>query len=78
MHSARVIDLSVGGAAISEGQMLPAGIRGRLEVDQIAMPLPFRVLSTDGRLMHVTFELDAEATDRLAGMLEQMGFRRAA
>jgi methyl-accepting chemotaxis protein len=78
VHSGRVIDLSAGGAAVSEAPMLTPGTRGRLEVDRIAMPLPFAVLSTDGKLTHVAFELDAEATERLARLLDQMGMHRAA
>jgi hypothetical protein len=78
MHSARVIDLSVGGAAVIAASTLPVGTRGRLEVDRIAMPLPFVVLSTDSKMTHVTFELDADGTARLTRMMEQMGFRRAA
>jgi methyl-accepting chemotaxis protein len=78
VHSARVIDLSVGGAAVSDAQALPAGTRGKLEVDRIAMALPFIVRSIDGRLTHLTFELDATGTDGLARMLEQMSFGRAA
>jgi methyl-accepting chemotaxis protein len=78
VQSARVIDLSLGGAAVSDAHPLPAGTRGRLEVDRIAMPLPFIVQSADGMLTHVTFELDASGTAGLARMLEQMGFGRAA
>jgi len=78
VHSARVIDFSVGGAAISDAHTLPVGTRGSLEVDRIAMPLPFVVRSVDGNLMHLTFELDAQGTDGLTRMIEQMDFRQAA
>jgi methyl-accepting chemotaxis protein len=77
-HSARVVDLSVGGAAVSGVQALPAGTRGRLEMDRVAMPLPFIVRSTDRALTHVIFELDTAGTEGLARTLEQMDFRRAA
>jgi methyl-accepting chemotaxis protein len=77
-HSARVIDLSAGGAAVSEAQMLPVGARGQLEVDRVAMKLPFVVLSTNDGLTHVTFELDSAGTEELARKLEQMNLRRAA
>jgi methyl-accepting chemotaxis protein len=77
-HSARVIDLSAGGAAVAGAPTITAGARGRLEVDRIAMPLPIVVLSTSEGLTHVTFDLDSAGSEELARMLEHMDFRRAA
>jgi hypothetical protein len=77
-HSVRVIDISLGGAAVIGAPDLPVGTRGKLEVDRIEMPITFAVRSTADSMTHLAFELDAMDKSNLARMLDQAGFRRAA
>jgi methyl-accepting chemotaxis protein len=78
MQNARVVNLSEGGAAITDASPLPIGVRGSLDVDRIGMTLPFVVRSADDKLMRVTFELDAAGRSKLAEMLQSPGLQRAA
>jgi len=77
-HSARVSDLSVGGAAVSGVPALSIGARGTLEVDRVGMKLPFTVRAARDDTAHLTFDLDQTDATRFAQMLGQMGLQRAA
>jgi methyl-accepting chemotaxis protein len=78
IHNSRVSDLSEAGAAITDAPSLSIGARGSLEVDRIAMPLPFVVRSTDGNTLRVGFELDAAGSSRLIDALVNIGMQQAA
>ena len=78
LHSMRVTDLSEGGAAVSGGPTLPIGTSGTLDVDRVAMKLPFIVRSVDDKATHLAFELDAASADRLAQALGQLELQPAA
>ena len=75
---ASVVDLSVGGALITDGPVLPTGSRGMLDVDRIGMKLPFIVRGANGGSLHLAFDLDAASSGRLAQMLEHLAVQRAA
>ena len=77
-QNGQVVDLSEGGAAISDAPLLPIGARASLEVDRIGMKLPFIVRSADDNVMRVVFELDAASGSRLAEILRNLGLQRAA
>jgi len=77
-QNARIVNLSEGGAAISDAPPLPIGARGSLEVDRIGMKLPFIVRSADDEATRVVFELDAAGGSRLAEILRNLGLQRAA
>ena len=76
-ESARVADLSVGGAAIIGAADLAAGTHGIIEVDGIAMSLPFIVLSVDGALTHMNFELDPASASKLEQLLGRFELSQA-
>jgi hypothetical protein len=78
VRSALVADLSVGGAAITNAPALRIGMRGRMEVDRVGLPLPFMVMSVDDGSTHVAFELDAAAKKELERILRHLESRRAA
>ena len=78
LRTAQLIDISESGAAIAGGPQLPIGTRGTLEVDRIAMQLPFSVRATGDGAMHVFFELDAAGTANFGALLRQIGIRQAA
>ncbi len=77
-HSAQVTNISAGGAAVSRGPALPTGTRGTLEVDRIAMKLPFVVRPADDELLHLAFEMDAANAARFAQILDRTGSQLAA
>ena len=77
-QNARIVNLSEGGAAISDAPPLPIGARGSLEVDRIGMKLPFIVRSADDEATRVVFELDAAGGSRLAEILRNLGLQQAA
>ena len=74
----RVDNLSADGAALSGDPRLAVGTRGTLELDGIAMTLPFIVRSADDRTMHLAFELAAASTAKLAETLGRLASQRAA
>lgn len=76
--SARIADISQHGAAVTGVVPLPAGTRGALEADRLGMALPFTVRSADHETMHLSFELDAAATDRFAKVVTDLARSRAA
>jgi methyl-accepting chemotaxis protein len=77
-HSARIADLSDGGASVRGAPSLPAGARGTLSIDGVGFALPF-VVGTGGRdALRLMFELDTAAATRFSGMAERLAQRRAA
>jgi methyl-accepting chemotaxis protein len=77
-HAARTANLSEGGAAVSDAPELPTGTGGILEVDGLPMQLPFTVRAADQDGLHLSFELDEQATAKLRTLLEAQGLRAAA
>ena len=77
-HSARVADLSEGGARVRDAPALQAGTRGTLSVDGVGFPLVFAVQSSEGKSMSVVFALDAVATASFRGVPERLTQLRAA
>jgi methyl-accepting chemotaxis protein len=78
VHNAQVVDISVGGAAITGAPPLRVATRGNLEVDGIGVPLPFSVLSTSDATLRVGFSLDVASAGRLEQALDQLQSRQAA
>lgn len=70
-RTARVRDLSEGGAAISDGGTLPIGTSGTVTIEGIRAPLPFVVKQQEGNLMHLNFELGASEASQLTSLLER-------
>jgi len=77
-YSARVADISEGGAAVIGCPPLPVGTRGTLDVDRFAIALPFIVRVAESETMHLSFDLDAESTDRFREILGRLELPRAA
>lgn len=78
MRSARIRDLSEGGAAISGVDNLPMGTRGTLAMDGFGAPLAFIVKGEEADAVHVAFELAGTEAARVNAMLERLGRREAA
>lgn len=78
VHSARVCDLSAGGAAVSGAASVPAGARGAMTIEGHNTPLSFVAKDHVDGVLHVAFELDAAEATRLMAMLERLGQRQAA
>ena len=74
--TARVTDISEGGAAIRGAPSLPIGTRGTLTLEGIA--LPFSVHAGEGDALHLAFELDTATAARFASVLQRLAPRRAA
>jgi methyl-accepting chemotaxis protein len=77
-HNAQVANLSAGGAAVSGGPTLSIGTRGTLEVERIAMKLPFVVRAVEDQTLHMAFELDAVDAATLTQTLGRLGLPLAA
>ena len=75
--SARIGDLSEGGARITGLADATAGSRGSLRLDGVAVPLAFRVLAVDDEAIHVSFEADAAAQQALRTLMERSSLRAA-
>jgi methyl-accepting chemotaxis protein len=78
LHRARVIDVSIGGAAVRDAPPLDPGVRGTLGLDGIGVPLPFVVRASVGGVLRMAFELDASAMAALQTWLEDARRRPAA
>jgi hypothetical protein len=76
--SARVLDLSEGGAKLQTDDAVAAGATGTLQVDGNALPIPFAVRGEGGRTLSVAFQLDEAASKSWQGVLARMSLRRAA
>jgi methyl-accepting chemotaxis protein len=77
-YTARVIDMSSGGAQVSGGPELTVGSRGTLSVDGVGFPLPFSVKASGGGSLRLEFALDAAAAASFQSVTERLGRRRAA
>jgi hypothetical protein len=77
-HTARVIDLSDGGAHVVGGPALAIGSRGTLGLDGAGFALPFRVRSSDGGSLRLEFDLDGATKALFRGMPERLARRPAA
>jgi methyl-accepting chemotaxis protein len=77
-YPARVADLSDRGAHVRGGPVLPAGIRGALDIDGVGFSLPFIVRFGEGDSLRLAFEPDEATTVRFRGMPERLAQRRAA
>ncbi len=72
--SARLVDISEGGACIAGTSGMQPGETGTLEVNGVGTPLAFTVRSVGGGQLHVSFRLDAAATISITKFVE--GLRR--
>jgi methyl-accepting chemotaxis protein len=77
-QSARVIDLSEGGASIAEGPAMTPGSSGSLVLERTGSPIPFAVRQAENGVLHVAFRLDEAASGRLRALLSSIEARRAA
>jgi hypothetical protein len=77
-QTARVVDLSEGGASIADGPAMTAGASGGLVLAGTGSPLPFTVRQAENGILHVAFRLDEAATQRLRSVLAGIATRRAA
>jgi len=69
---ARLVDLSLGGAQVTDAPALSAGARGTLRIPDLGLPLAFDVVTAEGGTLHLRFAADEAARTRLAGLLEGM------
>jgi hypothetical protein len=77
-QTARVIDLSEGGASIADAPAIPAGASGSLALAAVGSPLPFTVRHAENGVLHVVFRLDEAGTLQLRSVLAGIATRRAA
>ena len=77
-HTARVANISTGGALLRNCPPMPPQTRGMLGMQGVAFPLPFSVRTTGDEGSHVTFELDAATAAKLAPIVERLASRLAA
>ncbi len=77
-RTARIVDLSEGGARITEAASLPVGDARLLRLDGEAVALPFKVLENDGAALRVVFDLDERARASLRAFLDRVTQRQAA
>ena len=76
---ARLVDLSLGGAAISGVPTLRGGASGALEVPGLGQPVRFAVRSLDAQgVAHVQFQLDAATTGAVGAFVARLAQRQAA
>ena len=77
--SARVTDISPGGARIEPGdETIPNGAKGMLTLAGWAHPLPFVVHDSDAKRMRVGFILEAATAAKLQGLIDRLAPRLAA
>jgi methyl-accepting chemotaxis protein len=62
--SARVNNISEGGAWLSDGPDLPVGAKGTLRIQSVGFPLAFIVRGAEGGTAHIEFTLDAATRER--------------
>jgi methyl-accepting chemotaxis protein len=78
IHTARVCDLSEGGASIGAAPEMQAGERGVLRLDGFGSSLPFTVRDASNGTARMVFALDAATTASLHAMLDRLEERLAA
>jgi methyl-accepting chemotaxis protein len=77
-YSARVADLSDGGAHVRGAPETAVGTRGTLVIDGVQTPLPFLVKESEGEVLRMAFTLDAAAMASFRGTAERLSRRVAA
>ena len=77
-HTARIADISQGGACIHGGPPLQQGARGALTMDGVGSALPFVVRDREGDTLHLEFTLDAATVAKFRPELERLTLRHAA
>jgi hypothetical protein len=76
--SARLVNLSAGGARVEGGPPLRAGACGTLSVDGLGFSLPFTVRAAEGGGISLAFALEAGQGERVETFAERMEMRTAA
>ena len=76
--TARISDISAGGACVRGGPPLPPGARGTLQVDGVGSALGFTARQTVDETLHLAFETGAATPAGLAALLERMARQAAA
>ncbi len=76
--SARLVNLSAGGARVEDGPALGAGARGTLSIDGLGFALPFSVRATDGGGISLAFALEPGQGERVAAFAERVAVGVAA
>jgi methyl-accepting chemotaxis protein len=77
-HTARLVDLSEGGARLVGGPTLQTGTRGMLRLDGFPNPLGFSVIGTDGDALRLGFALDEATATAFHGVPERLAQQHAA
>ncbi|HEY0182104.1 MAG TPA: cache domain-containing protein [Rhodopila sp.] len=77
-QTARIVDISQGGAAVHGGPTLQPGARGTMEIEGTGLTLPFTVRARSDGALHVAFDPDAAAATKLAAIIERSTMQRAA
>jgi methyl-accepting chemotaxis protein len=77
-QSARVVDLSEGGACVAGGPAMAPGTNGSLTMDEAGLPLPFTVCGTESGMLRVAFAPNEAAAAKLRLLLGRLSARRAA
>jgi methyl-accepting chemotaxis protein len=76
--TARIADISEGGASIHGGPLALVGTRGTLHLDSTGIALPFSVRSSDKDMLHLIFDLDAATLAKFRATVERLDQNRAA
>jgi len=77
-RTARIADLSAGGAHVHGEPALQAGVRGMRNIDLVGFPPPFSVTRGAAESTRVAFELHAATVEAFGAMPERLARRRAA
>ena len=78
VQGARVIDVSLGGAAVRDGPALDAGTSGTISLDGLGTPVPFSVRARVDGVPRLAFAADAAARGALRAWLDNLALHRAA
>jgi len=76
--SARLIDVSEGGAGVRTETEVAPGTTGTLQMDGVGFSLPFTVGGGGGGSLRLVFHLDSTAATNFRSVLERLAVRRAA
>ena len=77
-RACEVVDISEGGARLSDGGKLVVGAQGTLRIDGLAAPLPFEVLRAGEGLGWTLAKMPPGAAAALRALLESIDARQAA
>jgi methyl-accepting chemotaxis protein len=77
-QTARVADMSEGGACLSGAPAASEGARGTLSLDSVATPIGFLVRRAEHGLLRLRFDADAQTASAVQSILQRHGQRRAA